>query len=249
MCRYVMTLLFVVYTSISVFAEIRDQNDLLFEKVVKQGVPQESLLRVVQFLNENQGRDIVADAYYCSGLSKENEAACALNSRSPLMRSIRVEWKRYAAIIDMSLPSTEKRLFIIDLNSGVVQKEFVAHGRGSGVGAFATKFSNIESSHQTSLGLYITGGTYMGHYGPALRLYGLENTNDKAYDRDIVMHQAWYASENFLGRDGRSANSRLGLSYGCPALSPSVAQKVIGLLKGGGIIDVYYSSPSGASIN
>ena len=71
----------------------------------------------------------------------------------------------------------------------------MAHGRGSGDN-YATRFSNAEGSHQTSLGLFRTADTYVGSNGYSLRLDGLETgVNDRARDRAIVMHGAPYVSE------------------------------------------------------
>ena len=69
-------------------------------------------------------------------------------------------------------------------------EELVAHGRGSGEN-FATRFSNGDGSHQTSLGLFRTADTYVGTNGYSLRLDGLEpGVNDRARERAIVMHGA-----------------------------------------------------------
>ncbi|HEX2645363.1 MAG TPA: murein L,D-transpeptidase catalytic domain family protein, partial [Thermoanaerobaculia bacterium] len=63
-------------------------------------------------------------------------------------------------VIDYSLPSTEPRLWVLDLAKGkVLFHELVAHGAGSGDN-YATQFSNVNDSRQTSLGLFLTGGTY-----------------------------------------------------------------------------------------
>ena len=55
--------------------------------------------------------------------------------------------------------------------------------------AWATKFSNTNDSHQSSLGLMRTGETYYGSYGYSLRLDGLEDGyNDAVRSRAIVIH-------------------------------------------------------------
>ena len=91
-------------------------------------------------------------------------------------------------------------------------KSLVAHGRNSGL-EYANRFSNKISSHQTSLGFYRTAETYIGKHGFSLRLDGLEFSNSNARKRAVVIHQADYASANFIKRNGR-----LGRSYGCPSL-------------------------------
>jgi hypothetical protein len=138
-------------------------------------------------------------------------------------------------IIDYSLPSTQPRLWVLDLENGkVLYHELVAHGSGSGDN-YATRFSNNNDSHQTSLGLFVTGGTYEGGNGYSLRLRGLDKGfNDRAEERHIVMHGAWYVSSQHARAQGR-----LGRSWGCPALSQESARPVIDTIKGGSFIFSY----------
>lgn len=138
-------------------------------------------------------------------------------------------------VIDYSLPSTEPRLWVLDLAEGeVLHRELVAHGRGSGDN-YATRFSNTMDSHQTSLGLFLTGGTYDGGNGYSLKLQGLDkDVNDRAEQRHIVMHGAWYVSAEHARRQGR-----LGRSHGCPALSEASARTVIDTIKGGSFVFSY----------
>ena len=118
-------------------------------------------------------------------------------------------------------------------------EELVAHGRGSGEN-FATRFSNDDGSHQTSLGLFRTADTYVGTNGYSLRLDGLEaGVNDRARDRAIVMHGAPYVSEAQLRAVGR-----LGRSHGCPALRPAIARTVIDTIKQGSLVFAYYPDTS-----
>jgi hypothetical protein len=138
-------------------------------------------------------------------------------------------------IIDFSLPSTEKRLFILDLrNQQILYHTFVAHGKNTGVN-MATKFSNNKGSNQSSLGLYRTGESYQGKHGYSLRLDGLENGfNDNARSRAVVMHSASYVSESFIKRHGR-----LGRSWGCPAVPVEFSKDIIDLIKGGSCLYIY----------
>lgn len=143
------------------------------------------------------------------------------------------------AVIDYSLPSTQKRLWLIDPRDGRVERsELVAHGRGSG-SLRATRFSNEPGSYRSSLGLFVTGRTYTGRHGRSLRLYGLEpGVNDAAYERAIVLHPAWYATQAHAERFGR-----LGRSHGCPALAPDVAPPVLDALEDGAALFVYGDDP------
>lgn len=140
------------------------------------------------------------------------------------------------AVIDYSLPSTQKRLWVFDLAANkVLFHEVVAHGQGTGEN-MARAFSNRQDSHQTSLGLFRTGETYQGSNGYSMRMVGLEpGTNDAAMARAIVMHGAPYVNPAMAQKTGR-----LGRSWGCPAVRPEVARQVIDSLKNGQMIFSYY---------
>ena len=138
-------------------------------------------------------------------------------------------------VIDFSLPSTEKRLWVIDPAKGLIlHNSVVAHGRNSGE-LLAKTFSNQPESFQSSLGFYKTAETYQGKHGYSLRLDGLEKGfNDQARNRAIVIHGADYAKEEFAKSTGR-----LGRSLGCPALPPELSAKVIDLIKDGSLLFIY----------
>ncbi|MPR32206.1 hypothetical protein GBK04_02295 [Cytophagaceae bacterium SJW1-29] len=144
--------------------------------------------------------------------------------------------KPILAIADFSQSSRHKRLYVIDfLNKKVLLNTYVAHGRNSGQ-EYASKFSNANSSYQSSLGFYKALGTYHGKHGLSLRLQGLEkNINDQAFERAIVMHGADYVSEDFIRQTGR-----LGRSLGCPAVSQAEHQQLIKLLRNGAGLFLYY---------
>ena len=139
-------------------------------------------------------------------------------------------------VIDYSKPSTEKRMWVYDLRShALLFNELVSHGRGSGK-TMATSFSNDPSSNESSLGLFRTGETYIGHNGYSLRLDGLEpGVNDRARERAIVMHAAPYVNAATA-----KANGYLGRSLGCPAVRPEIARQLIDAVKGGGLLFAYY---------
>lgn len=142
-------------------------------------------------------------------------------------------------VIDFSLPSTAKRLWIIDMVTGEVKlSSVVAHGRNSGE-LMAEKFSNRPESYQSSLGFYTTAETYQGKHGYSLRLDGLEKGfNDLARARAIVIHGADYATETFAKSTGR-----LGRSLGCPALPTELSAKVIDLIKNGSLLFIFGNQP------
>ena len=143
-------------------------------------------------------------------------------------------------VIDYSKPSTEKRMWVYDLHThALLFDELVSHGRGSGKTS-ATSFSNDPSSNKTSLGLFRTAETYVGHNGYSLRLDGLEpGINSNARDRAIVVHGAPYVNAATA-----KANGYLGRSLGCPAVRPGVAHSLIDAIKGGGLVFAYYPDPA-----
>ena len=140
------------------------------------------------------------------------------------------------AVIDYSLPSTARRLWIFDLKrQRVLLRDFVAHGRQSGEN-LATRFSNSEGSHQSSLGLFRTAESYQGKHGYSLRMDGLEpGINDRARERAIVIHSASYVDPRLVRSQGR-----IGRSLGCPAVRPEVGRMVVDQLKGGQFMFSWY---------
>ena len=139
-------------------------------------------------------------------------------------------------VIDYSRPSTEPRLFVLDVPNGRVHfVERVAHGKGSGDNA-TERFSNTLGSRMTSLGVFLAADTYNGQHGLSLRLDGLEpGFNDRARERAIVMHGADYVNDAIVGAMGR-----LGRSWGCPAVRPAIAKKLIDAIKEGSLVVAYY---------
>jgi len=160
----------------------------------------------------------------------------ALRAASCAERSGQIRNPSILTVIDYSLPSTERRLWVLDLaRRRLLHEELVAHGRGTGEN-IASRFSNEPGSRQSSLGLFVTRDTYLGRHGRSLRLEGLERgVNDRALDRAVVIHAASYVSEEFAARHGR-----IGRSWGCPALAPEVASHVIDTIRGGSAVFAYH---------
>ena len=163
----------------------------------------------------------------------------ALKAASCSVRAGKVANPSTLTVIDYSKPSTEKRLWVVDLRTrALLFEEIVAHGQGSGAN-MATQFSNQPETHRSSLGLFATRDTYIGKNGYSLRLDGLDpGFNDHAMDRAIVIHGAPYVSEALARAQGR-----LGRSWGCPALRESVAHDLIDRVKGSGLVFAYYPDP------
>ncbi|HKL08909.1 MAG TPA: murein L,D-transpeptidase catalytic domain family protein [Bacteroidales bacterium] len=141
-------------------------------------------------------------------------------------------------IIDFSLPSTQERLYILDIkNQKIIKKTLVAHGMNTG-DLLAEFFSNEPESLKSSLGLYITQETYFGNHGYSLRIKGVsKGLNDNAEERAIVIHGAEYVSYDFIESYGR-----IGRSFGCPALPIDETNEIIDLIKGGSCLYIYHPS-------
>jgi hypothetical protein len=141
-------------------------------------------------------------------------------------------------IIDFSLSSKKERMWVIDMfHKKVIFQTLVSHGIKSGK-EFAKSFSNQNESYKSSLGFFLTGETYMGKHGISLKLDGLEfGLNDKARERDVVIHGAEYVSKKLANTQGY-----LGRSQGCPAVEPGIAPKLIQSIKNKSVLFIYHPS-------
>lgn len=143
--------------------------------------------------------------------------------------------KNILTIIDFTLSSTKKRMWVLDMaNNKVLFHTVVAHGKNTG-SEFATKFSNKVNSLQSSLGFYVTGETYYGKNGYSMFIDGMEKQfNSKARERYVVVHGASYANPSFANKLGR-----LGRSYGCPALPTALNNDIIDVIKNKSVIYIH----------
>ena len=150
-------------------------------------------------------------------------------------------------IIDYEVSSYQKRLWVIDMESGqLLHEEWVAHGMGKPRGSGGTmeealSFSNEKGTLKSSLGLFITAETYYGRHGYSLKLDGLEEgVNDKARERLIVLHGAQYVSED------RADDRLVGRSWACPAVRPGISKVLIDAIKEGSVLWIYYLTTNGS---
>lgn len=186
----------------------------------------------------------VSEADACRGLYQSMQLKGVVNwqaFRQAVTGYYRIEGKRreVLTLIDFSLPSTAKRLFVFDMaQHRLLYSSVVAHGKNSGEN-YATSFSNEYGSYKSSLGFYLTASTYQGRNGYSLILDGLEKgINDRARERAIVVHGAAYANPSVASRGGR-----LGRSFGCPALPQELSRPIIDAIKGGSVMYIYADKP------
>ncbi len=146
--------------------------------------------------------------------------------------------KDILTLVDFSLSSKVKRLWVIDLTTNTILfNSLVAHGRNSGM-EFANSFSNKNESLKSSLGLYLTGEVYNGKHGMSLKLDGQESgVNSNARSRSVVMHGADYVSESVV-----KMQNRLGRSLGCPAIPVELTDDIINTIKGKSAFFIYHPS-------
>jgi len=152
-----------------------------------------------------------------------------------LLSNNKLEKPAILTICDYSQSSSNKRLYVIDINDGqLLFNTYVSHGKNSG-GEYATSFSNSMNSHKSSLGFMIMGDTYKGGNGYSLRLDGMEpGINDNVRDRDIVMHGSKYVNAKRADE-----GTTMGRSFGCPAVSYAEHKKIIDAIKDGSCFFIY----------
>lgn len=147
--------------------------------------------------------------------------------------------KKVISVFDVSKHSSKRRFYVIDTTSGKVSAIHVAHGKNSDKDndGLATSFSNTSGSLQSSLGFMLTDNTYQSSKnGYSLKLDGLESRNSRVRQRYVVIHGASYVSP------GRS---KMGRSYGCPAVSKANTDWYINKVKNGSLLYIYHASHDG----
>ena len=144
-----------------------------------------------------------------------------------------ISHRDFLGIADFSLPSRSPRFHLLNLTDGSVRSHWVAHGRGSDPAhtGWLARFSNEPRSNATSAGAYRTDASYLGAHGHSMRLVGLDPTNSNAAARAIVVHGAWFVSDEMIGRCGM-----LGRSEGCFAVSNASLDEVLTRLGPGRLI-------------
>ena len=148
---------------------------------------------------------------------------------------ITLDKKRVFALIDYTAPSNDRRMFLVDRQTGAISKMGVAHGKynanmmniklshNKNSIRWAKYFSNEPGSNAPSSGFFVSGVEYEGKFGRSMVLHGLERgINDNACQRAVVIHKHLMVSKS-------SANI---LSSGCPMVSKQYIDHVINLLEG-----------------
>ncbi len=127
----------------------------------------------------------------------------------------------YCFLIDMRLPSGKNRFFVYNLKKDSVEiAGLVAHGKGSEKGSEGLVFSNTPKSCCTSLGKYKLGKSYKGIFGLAYKLYGMDKSNSKAFNRSVVLHSYIGVPKNEV------YPAPICVSEGCPTIAPDFLTQI-----------------------
>ncbi|MDD2673856.1 MAG: murein L,D-transpeptidase catalytic domain family protein [Flavobacterium sp.] len=165
-----------------------------------------------------------------------------LFNRAKIIKKFIVNNSKYnneiAFIIDMKIMSGKNRFFVYDLkNNVIIDQGLVAHGIGSQTQTEGELiFSNEPNSLSTSLGKYSIGSSYNGQFGKSYKLFGLEETNNKAFARNIVLHK--YSKVPFGEQE-----SPICKSFGCPMINVEFYKRIEKLIdnsKTNIILDIFY---------
>jgi len=211
---------------------------------IETHIAKDSLPTLTEATRQLNSANLLYDSIHLDliGLSRET-FDYAMKGFNHLVQTGKLANDKIISIVDFSLPSSAKRLFVIDLNNyKVLFCTYVAHGVNSGI-EYANQFSNKPESNKSSLGFYETQNTYLGGHGYSLKLAGLEKgINDNAERRDIVIHAAAYVNEALVRSQGY-----IGRSLGCPALPQKLHKPIINKIKNGTCLFIY--SPDKTYLN
>ena len=145
--KYVFIFIIYFVFSLSVYAEIRFLNDFNLEAKKKFSDIEIRTMYSELCLNDKVSFSCFNNAIH--GLEKIEDLEIFKNPNDNLL-----------VMVDYTKPSTEERLFIVDLKKKqLVLSSLVTHGKGTG-DLYATKFSNKNNSYSTSSGFYLTGNIY-----------------------------------------------------------------------------------------
>jgi hypothetical protein len=182
--------------------------------------------------NTNETNISYEDSY--SFASNLKEKVSALKAYTSENRKFNQE---VAFLIDMRISSGKKRFFVYDLKGdSILDKGLVSHGTGSNSRRGELKFSNKEGSGSTSLGMYWVGNDYVGQFGKAYKLHGLNSSNSNAYVRNVVLHKYHAVPDEVQ-------NEPICLSYGCPMVSEAffaILERIIDRSSKNILLYIYY---------
>ena len=226
-----------------VIAPVVEKKELIAPKVVVAAKEAAAPMMAASVTKAAELRRVInQSAYIYSAMGLEREGLgeeafeYAWRGYYNLVKKGSIRKRSILSIADFSQSSSEKRMYVIDIrHRRLLYRTYVAHGQNSG-SEYAETFSNEPESFKSSLGFYVTRTTYFGKNGLSLKLDGVDNGyNDKAMQRNIVLHGCTYVGDEYLENFGAT-----GTSLGCPALPAAISAKVIHLVKGGSCFFIYH---------
>jgi hypothetical protein len=132
-------------------------------------------------------------------------------------------------LIDMNIESGRNRFFVFDIEKdSIVLSGLVAHGSCDEGFRTEAVFSNKVNSGCSSVGRYKIGNAYNGRFGTAYKLYGLDSTNNNAFQRSVVLHSYECVPEQET-YPVPICNSR-----GCPMVSPGFMNQLKSIINSSG---------------
>jgi hypothetical protein len=129
---------------------------------------------------------------------------------------------RLACYVDLSLPDTGYRFFLVDVqNSQVLLRGLCLNCRTDARGQVL--YSNRVNSNCSSRGLARVASRYTGSFGRSYRLVGLEASTSNLPQRAVVLH-------SWPGVPAAPTTRHPIQSQGCPTLNPEVLDALAGYL-------------------
>ncbi|MEO5682891.1 MAG: murein L,D-transpeptidase catalytic domain-containing protein [Chitinophagaceae bacterium] len=116
----------------------------------------------------------------------------------------------YAIIVNLGIKTGKKRFFVIDLSTNtIIKTAVVAEGSGDIASFGGKKYSNEIGSTSTSLGIFKIGKRATKD---AYRLHGLEESNNNAYAREMMLQAADEVPNDEISFPTLKTNGSLALS-------------------------------------
>jgi hypothetical protein len=127
-----------------------------------------------------------------------------------------------ACYVDLTYPDNSYRFFVLDLaRRKVLIRGVCLNGLTDEQGR--VRYSNEVNSNCSSRGLASIGERYVGSFGRAFRLYGLEASTRNLRRRAVVLH-------SWAGVPARPTAEHPIQSEGCPTLNPLVLDTVAAII-------------------
>ena len=151
----------------------------------------------------------------------------------------------FCVLIDMKIHSGKHRIFVYDFNNQKIERgALCAHGCGKDDKTSTGDqpiFSNEEGSLLSSLGKYKIGARSYSQWGINVhyKLHGLEETNDNAFKRIVVLHSHTPMSSEEIYPN----HLPMGWSFGCPVTDDETMKYLDDKLKNQGkpvLLWIYY---------